>query len=239
MQGLQQIWLFVDQAGQLADRLGSRSIALPKCEEEINLKHKLTLAALGLFFGLAGQAYSQSSGSPTSSAPPSSIVGKYLVYDSGAVTTFYRRKLPFGLTQTIERYEYSPSGNQGAAARLSYNSRNGTIEVEDLMPQDMIAALHKKNRIYRSCAGDIFKPPVRYRIEPARHSSGNGRSERVWKVRQDTYTCKIINVQHNARDYSCRSSCVEFNTQRDSALDNMLLYSSKEQALAEARRRVS
>lgn len=201
------------------------------------MKRKFILGMFGIVFCFAGQASSQSSGTTATVGPPSSIVGRYLVYDSGAVTTFYRRQLPFGTTQTIERYEYSPSGNQGATALVSYDRRNGTIVVEQLMSSEDVAAFQRMNRVYRTCAGDIFYPPARYRIERGGRSSAIASSGNVWNVRQDTYTCYITNLRHDASDYSCRSSCVERKTRTDPALENMRMYSNREQALAEARRR--
>ncbi|MEE4211852.1 MAG: hypothetical protein V2I43_21610 [Parvularcula sp.] len=193
---------------------------------------RVLAGTLALMLSTTSLASSQASG-----APPASIIGKYLVYDSGSVTSFYKRNLIFGFTQTVERYEYSKEGRQGAAALVTYNARSGTIKIQDLLSAEEKAELIRKNSIYRRCAGDIFRAPVRLKIVPAINSTTRAPLAGVWNVRQDTYTCEIINVQHASRDNSCTTTCVRYHKQPSPRLRNMKLYSDKNRAMALGRNR--
>lgn len=200
------------------------------------MRFRMLAGFLAIMLCMTTQASSQAGGSQ-GGALPSTIVGKYLVYNSGDVTTFYIRRLPFGITQALERYEYSKSGKTGAAGLAPYNPRKGTIEIEPLMSAEMVAAFQAKNRVYKTCSGDIFNTPVRLKVEPAYHPTTKAPLANVWNVRQDTYVCEIVNLRHNARDNSCRSSCIRYYKTPDQLLRNMRLYSDKASAIADAKRR--
>ncbi|BDZ72461.1 hypothetical protein GCM10025856_01800 [Methylophaga marina] len=53
---------------------------------------------------------------------PDSIVGKYLIYKSGSVTSFAQKKT-WLITYKDEFYVYSRKGTSGTSARETYNCR--------------------------------------------------------------------------------------------------------------------
>lgn len=188
---------------------------------------RVLAGALALAVSTTSLASSQTKG-----APPSSIIGKHLVYKSGTVTSFYKRNLIFGFTQTVERYEYSKDGKQGAAALATYNARTGILEIKSLMSPEMKAELIRKNRIYRRCSGDVFDAPTYFKVEPAINRTTKAPLAGIWNVRQHRYECAYINVQHDASDNSCVTTCLRYHKEISPGLQNIRLYSDREGAIA-------
>ncbi|MEM7569131.1 MAG: hypothetical protein AAF337_04990 [Pseudomonadota bacterium] len=195
-----------------------------------------TLSMLILLILALSPASAQAQQTSSASGLPASLIGTYLVYDSGSVTSFRQQKT-FIFTQTFEYYIYSRSQRTGTLARVSYNRESATIRVQDIMTAAERKDLIAKNSIYKRCSGALYKPAVHYKVTPLRQrQSGSVYSDR-WAVQQKTKVCDIINVRHHSKDNSCETSCVKWIDEPLDTLKYMRLFASKQAALENSKKR--
>lgn len=168
-----------------------------------------------------------------SAVPPIELVGKFLVHESGNVTTFRREREGFR-TRTNEYYFHSQSGRTGKVSRAQY--ANGMLLLHKIISPEQRAELAQGNPKFDSC-GTILAPPVRYRISAVRVPGEGGYYIDRWDVAQFAPACRVINVRHHSRDDSCETWCVEAYDELDASSKNMRLYSRERDAMADARAR--
>lgn len=166
---------------------------------------------------------------------PSSILGKYMVYKSGAVTSF-RQKKHWMKTYIEEFYVYSRKPKAGVVARAKY--KNNHLILSDKMRGQQYRDLLAKDRIYKRCRNDIFNPPVEFYLAPVKDiKTGMFYTDR-WDVKQNSLVCNIVNTEHHSRGNYCETKCVKYeDCFNNPGLSNMRLFSSKSAAIANSKAR--
>lgn len=198
-------------------------------------RFKMGLGALVTVIALAApQSMSaQSNRYSRSAVPPIEIVGKFLVHDSGNVTTFRREREGFR-TRIDHYYFHSRDGRSGMVSQVQY--ANGNLIFRDVLSPEQRAELAQRNTDYAKC-GTILAPPVRYRISAVRVAGNGGYYRDRWDVTQTAPACRVINIRHHSRDNSCETWCVEAYEEMDDSAKNMRMYSRESDAMADARAR--
>lgn len=202
-------------------------------EKGIYLKCAFTLFVIGGVIALPKSILAQSNIFSQSAVPPIEIIGKYLVYKSGSVTKFERKKEYF-ITRTNEFYVHSRNGRTGMLSRANY--ANGELVLREVVSPEQRRKLVQSNPVYSTC-GTILAPPVKFRISAVRAPGAGGYYRDRWDVTQATPICRRMNVRHHSKNNSCEVQCLETYKGMDNSYKNMRMYSRQDAAMTDARAR--